>query len=224
MHKMKILYAEDESALAMILKESLEQRDFEVVWVADGEKAIEQFNSTEFDVIVLDVMMPKMDGFAVAKFIRQTNKRVPLLFLTAKSQTKDVVEGFEIGGDDYLRKPFSMEELIVRLRALHQRGAKQHVAEFRVGFFELNKQSQQLISPQQTFLLTHREMALLELLIKHKNDVLDRSYMLQQIWGQDDFFAGRSMDVFITKLRKKLSLDARIQIINIRGRGYKLID
>lgn len=224
MHKMKILYAEDETALAMIVKESLEQRDFEVVWVADGEKAKEQFNTSVFDAIVLDVMMPKIDGFAVAKFIRQTSTQIPILFLTAKSQTKDVVEGFEIGGDDYLRKPFSMEELIVRLRALHQRGLKQHVSELRVGFFELNKQSQQLISPQQTFVLTHREMALLEMLIKHKNEVLDRSYMLHQIWGQDDFFVGRSMDVFITKLRKKLSLDSRIQIINIRGRGYKLID
>ena len=223
----KVLLAEDEPALGMIVKESLENRNFQVTHCLDGVEAYQNFLKSEFDVLVLDVMMPKKDGFTLAKEIRQTHQEVPILFLTAKSQTQDVVEGFKTGGNDYLKKPFSMEELVVRLEALVARKLKnishQHQL-LQLGQYEFNSSTQILTHPSKTDTLTHREAALLALLIENKGDILDRSFILETVWGNDDFFNGRSMDVFITKLRKKLSLDTAIQIINIRGRGYKLID
>jgi DNA-binding response OmpR family regulator len=223
----KILLAEDEPALGMIVKESLENRNFEVILCLDGVEAYLTFLKSSFDVLVLDVMMPKKDGFTLAKEIRQTNSNIPILFLTAKSQTQDVVEGFKLGGNDYLKKPFSMEELVVRLEALVLRQVKMISKDteiLKLGTFEFNISNQNLVHASKTEMLTHREASLLQLLIDNKGTILERSFILETIWGNDDFFSGRSMDVFITKLRKKLSLDPHIQIINIRGRGYKLID
>lgn len=222
--KIKILLAEDEPALALIIKESLETRNFEVTHAINGEDAFEAFSKKKFEVLVLDVMMPQKDGFSVAKDVRKTDKKIPIIFLTAKSQTQDVVEGFNAGGNDYLKKPFSMEELIVRIHSLLGRINSDKIDEISVvGQYSFDFTKQTLHFDELIITLTHREAELLQLLIKNKNQILDRSIVLKKIWGNDDFFNGRSMDVFITKLRKKLNLDPNIQIINVRGQGYKLI-
>lgn len=220
-----ILLAEDEPALGQIIKESLETRAFNVLLCENGEKAFETYKAKQPELLVLDVMMPKKDGFTLAKEIRALDDTIPIIFLTAKSQTQDVVEGFTIGGNDYLKKPFSMEELIVRINNLLKRTKTQKKAEIITigGFiFDFPKQTLQF-NDQEPELLTHREAHLLFHLIKNKNQVLDRSLILNKLWGNDDFFSARSMDVFISKLRKKLKRDESIQIINVRGFGYKLI-
>jgi len=222
--KIKVVLAEDEPALAQIIKESLETRNFEVIHCKNGEEASNEFLKSKPDILVLDVMMPKKDGFTLAKEIRKTDKKTPIIFLTAKSQTHDVVEGFNLGGNDYLKKPFSMEELIVRIHSLLNRISTDKTEEnLEIGNYIFNNTKQTLYHSDKIISLTHREASLLLLLIENKNEILDRSIILKKIWGDDDFFNGRSMDVFITKLRKKLCLDPNIQIINIRSQGYKLI-
>ena len=222
--KVKILLAEDESSLGMIVKESLESRDFLVEWCENGEDAMEQYQSFRPDILVLDVMMPKKDGFSLAKEIRKKDRRTPIIFLTAKSQSKDVVEGFELGGNDYLKKPFSMEELIVRVKELVIRKERKSAEEqIEIGKYRFNYPKQKLHFEQEEFLLTHREAEVLMSLAISPNEVVERSTMLSEIWGEDDFFNARSMDVFITKLRKKLAKDPTIEIINVRGFGYKLL-
>lgn len=222
--KIKIILAEDEPALAQIIKESLETRNFKVFLCKNGEEAFSEFLKNKPDILVLDVMMPKKDGFTLAQEIRKTDKKTPIIFLTAKSQTQDVVDGFHFGGNDYLKKPFSMEELIVRIHALLNRITTKTDEVFEIGNYTFNSVKQTLHHAENSISLTHREASLLQLLLENKNEILDRSIILKKIWGDDDFFNGRSMDVFITKLRKKLSLDPNIQIINIRNQGYKLID
>lgn len=224
--KIKLLLAEDEAALGQIIKESLETRNFEVTLCDNGEKAFEKYQSEQPELLVLDVMMPKKDGFTLAKDIRAIDDAIPIIFLTAKSQTADVVEGFSIGGNDYLKKPFSMEELIVRIHNLLNRTKVQKTSESLViGTYTFDFPKQQLaFKNEEPTQLTHREAHLLFHLIKNKNQVLDRSLILNKLWGTDDFFSARSMDVFITKLRKKLQKDESIQIINVRGFGYKLTD
>lgn len=220
-----LLLAEDEPALGMIVKESLETRGFHVLLCENGEKALSVYQESKPELLVLDVMMPKIDGFTLAKEIRQEDDTIPIIFLTAKSQTKDVVEGFTIGGNDYLKKPFSMEELIVRINNLLNQTKLQkssdilHIGNYTFDFPKQTLQFKNEVKIQ----LTHREAHLLFHLIKNKNQVLDRSLILNKLWGSDDFFNARSMDVFITKLRKKLSQDDTIQILNVRGFGYKLI-
>lgn len=223
-NKIKIILAEDEPALALIIKESLETRHFEVLVCKDGEAAFETYTKQQPELLVLDVMMPKKDGFSVAKDIRKLDKKIPIIFLTAKSQTQDVVDGFNFGGNDYLKKPFSMEELIVRIHALLGRATSNKTEEdIPIGAYVFNIIKQTLKFSDTIISLTHREAELLYFLNENKNEILDRSVVLKKIWGDDDFFSGRSMDVFITKLRKKLSLDPNIHIINVRGQGYKLI-
>ena len=220
----KIVLAEDEAALGQIIKESLETRNFEVLLCANGEEAYKVYKTENPLLLVLDVMMPKKDGFTLAKEIREENPEIPIIFLTAKSQTEDVVQGFNIGGNDYLKKPFSMEELIVRINALLKRNNEELSLEsILIGRFIFNFKKQTLEIDSKIENLTHREANLLFYLIKNKNQVLDRSFILKKLWGDDDFFNARSMDVFITKLRKKLKPDPTIQIINVRGYGYKLI-
>jgi len=221
-----ILLAEDEPALGQIIKESLETRNFSVILCKDGEEAYTQYQKAQPQLLVLDVMMPKKDGFTLAKEIRKEDTKIPIIFLTAKSQTQDVVEGFSIGGNDYLKKPFSMEELIVRIKNLLDRSSLQKKIEIiTIGNYTFNfpKQTLQLDQNSDPIMLTHREAHLLFHLYNTKNEVLDRSFILKKLWGNDDFFSGRSMDVFITKLRKKLKDDKNIQIVNVRGYGYKLI-
>jgi len=220
----KILLAEDEISLGQIIQESLEMRGFEVIYCENGEEVLLQYEKERPALLVLDVMMPKKDGFSVAKEIRMTDKKTPMIFLTSKSQTQDVIDGFQHGGNDYIKKPFSMEELIVRIKALLDRvELKQNEESIIIGNYVFNKKKQllQLDSSQQP--LTHRESELLFHLSECRNEVLDRAVILRKLWGEDDFFTARSMDVFITKLRKKLKADASIQILNIRGHGYKLV-
>ncbi|HEA30103.1 hypothetical protein LCGC14_2924230 [marine sediment metagenome] len=223
--KIPILLAEDEPALAQIVKESLETRDFIVFLAENGLQALDIYKTKKPQVLVLDVMMPKKDGFTVAKEIRQEDVQIPIIFLTAKSQTSDVVEGFTLGGNDYLKKPFSMEELIVRIHNLLDRATLQKSAEIlKIGGFTFNFPKQSLQYQEEgSKLLTHREAHLLFHLCQNQNQVLDRSFILNKLWGNDDFFSARSMDVFISKLRKKLAKDETVQIVNVRGFGYKLI-
>lgn len=220
-----ILLAEDEPALGQIIKESLETRDFKVLLCENGEIAFDVYKQASPELLVLDVMMPKKDGFTLAKDVRAIDDTIPIIFLTAKSQTQDVIEGFTIGGNDYLKKPFSMEELIVRIHNLLNRSKLQQASEImHIGDYQFDFPKQLLkFKDSDSTQLTHREAHLLFHLIKNKNQVLDRSLILNKLWGNDDFFNGRSMDVFITKLRKKLIKDENIQIINVRGYGYKLI-
>lgn len=224
MSKTTILLAEDEPALGQIIKESLETRDFNVLLCENGNIAMDVYHKASPQILVLDVMMPKKDGFTLAKEIRAIDDSIPIIFLTAKSQTKDVVEGFNIGGNDYLKKPFSMEELIVRINNLLQRTKVQETSEIlKIGNYSFDFPKQILHFEGNEQQLTHRESHLLFHLVQNKNKVLNRSLILNKLWGTDDFFTARSMDVFITKLRKKLKKDEGIQIINVRGFGYKLV-
>lgn len=223
--KTKILLAEDEPSLGQIVKESLETRGFEVNFCKDGKEALAKYREFQPELLVLDVMMPKKDGFTLAREIRAMDKAIPIIFLTAKSQTQDVVEGFTLGGNDYLKKPFSMEELIVRIENLLNKEIREkNTAERMIGKFSFNPKTQSLqFENQDAIALTHRESQLLFYLDSNRNAVLDRSFILKKLWQDDDFFSARSMDVFISRLRKKLKRDPEVQIVNVRGFGYKLI-
>jgi DNA-binding response OmpR family regulator len=223
---MKILFVEDEEALGMVVSDSLRSRGFEVDYFTDGESALESALQNKYDVLVLDVMLPKMDGFSMAREYRKTNRSTPIIFLTARSQTEDVVEGFELGGNDYLKKPFSMEELIVRVKSLAGRvmhAEANQLDECFVGKYKFDIQKQTLELNGKVKNLTHREAQVLLMLFEKRNQVLERKLVLDQLWGDDSFFNARSMDVFITRLRKYLRDDPSIQIVNIRGIGYKLM-
>lgn len=225
MSKINVLLAEDELALGTIIQESLESRDFKVRLCPDGQKAWESYQAQKPDILVLDVMMPKKDGFSLAAEIRKIDPHTPIIFLTSKSQTEDVVKGFGLGANDYVRKPFSMEELIVRIKAqLDRLRTRQNQSDWiAVGKYEFHPTRQLLKFEEVETPLTARESQLLQMLLTNANDITDRTLILNQIWGSDDFFNARSMDVFITKLRKKLQDDPQIQILNVRGYGFKLV-
>lgn len=221
----KVLLAEDESSLGLIIKESLESRGFSVQLCEDGDKAKKSFLNDKPKVVVLDVMMPKLDGFSLAREIRKVDESIPIIFLTAKTRTQDVVEGFKNGANDYLKKPFSMEELIVRIHALINRNPNPREEVTSVGSYTFDRSKQLLFHKRSKveIQLTHRETELLYLLLQRKNELAERKLILNMLWDNDDFFSARSMDVFITKLRKKLAKDENISIINVRGYGYKLV-
>lgn len=224
--KIKILLCEDDENLGMLLREFLQAKGFNADLCPDGEKGYKAFLKGKYDLCVLDVMMPKKDGFTLAQEIRNVNGEVPIIFLTAKNLKDDVLEGFKIGADDYITKPFSMEELVVRIDAILRRvkGKKdREVTLFRIGKFTFDTQKQVLVSGDSTQKLTTKESELLALLCSHVNDILERNYALKTIWVDDNYFNARSMDVYITKLRKLLKGDPSIEIINIHGKGYKLI-
>lgn len=225
MSKINVILAEDELALGTIIQESLESRDFKVRLCGDGQKALECYHQQKPDVLVLDVMMPKKDGFSLAAEIRKTDPHTPIIFLTSKSQTEDVVKGFGVGANDYIRKPFSMEELIVRIKShLDKIRVRQSQSDWiTLGKYEFHPTRQLLKFGETEQPLTSRESQLLQILLENANDITDRTLILNQIWGSDDFFNARSMDVFITKLRKKLQDDPEIQILNVRGYGFKLV-
>lgn len=224
-NRIHIVLAEDEPALGQIIKESLETRDFEVTLCVNGRDAWAAYKEKRPELLVLDVMMPIKDGFTLAQEIRSLDKETPIIFLTAKSQTEDVVNGFNLGGNDYLKKPFSMEELIVRIKnALKQNDNPDKNTNFVLGAFQFNANRQELTYKKDAPVkLTHRESELLFHLCANRNELLDRSFILNKLWGNDDFFNARSMDVFISNLRKKLKRDSSLQIVNVRGYGYKLI-
>jgi two-component system response regulator VicR len=225
----KVLLIEDEWQLGQIVKDSLEMRGFEMLYAADGREGLQMYQQHKPDVVVLDIMMPHMDGFMVTAEIRKLDKYTPIIFLTAKSQTVDVVKGFELGGNDYLKKPFSMDELIVRIKALLKRFDDHPLPQENVegsviiGQYGFNYAKQTLTRNNVTEFMSHREAEILRRLYDHKNEVMERKKVLLDLWGDDNFFNARSMDVFITKLRRYLKDDSRVQIVNIRGVGYKLI-
>lgn len=226
--KTRILLAEDDPNLGTLLREYLEAKDFDTVLCTDGDKAFKVFNQQQFDFVILDVMMPLKDGFTVAREIRTLNKRIPIIFLTAKSMKEDTLKGFDLGADDYITKPFSMEELLVRINAILRRsdsrmGNEEDSKLFELGLFNFDYERQLLKNGGDEKKLTTKENELLHLLCLNKNGVLERNYALNAIWGDDNYFNGRSMDVYIAKLRKHLKPDPNIEIINIHGKGFKLL-
>jgi len=227
MNSPKILLLEDEVQLAKIISETLQSRGFVVQHHSNGRLGLEAIYKADFDLCVVDVMMPFMDGFTFVKELRKVNPQTPVLFLTARSQDKDLVEGYSSGGNDYLKKPFSLEELILRIKELLKRvDSKAVSASGRVciGSFNLFPLRQELTNPSlNPIQLSHKETELLLLLCEYKNQLLDRKAALLKLWGDDSPSNVRTMDVYITKLRKHLSADGSVQIINLRGMGYKLI-
>ncbi len=224
--KIKIFMCEDDENLGMLLREYLQAKGFAVDLFADGESGYKAFVKDQYDLCVLDVMMPKKDGFTLAQEIRSVNGEIPIIFLTAKTLKEDILEGFKIGADDYLTKPFSMEELLLRIEAILRRvnGKKtKDVLFFKIGNFTFDTQKQTLAFGDKSTKLTTKESELLGLLCAHSNEILERNFALKSIWGNDNYFNARSMDVYITKLRKLLKDDPTIEIINIHGKGYKLI-
>lgn len=225
----QILFAEDEAVLGKLVKEALErEQGFVVDWVKNGEEALDHFREQPPDICILDVMMPVMDGFELARQIRRIREDVPVIFLTARSQTADVLKGFESGGNDYLKKPFSIEELLVRVRELLRRSsgktATAHPERYELGSYVFVPSTQMLRSPDGDHHLSGKETDLLRELVEHKNGLLDRKTTLLKLWGNDNFFNARNMDVYIARLRKYLARDPSLSIINVRGYGFKLIE
>jgi len=226
--KQHFLLAEDDENLGTLLSTYLNSKGFQTKWVKNGEEAISYYHSfnNAIDFIILDVMMPDKDGFSVAKEIRLTDKKTPILFLTAKSMKDDKLKGFEVGADDYLTKPFAMEELIARIQAIMRRTGDSSLVKdekLSIGTLDFDPNKSILYSKDGEKKLTTKENALLTLLVRNINEVLDRQATLRAIWGDDNYFNGRSMDVYIAKLRKLLSEDPNIEIMNIHGIGFKLI-
>ena len=224
--KLKILLCEDDENLGMLLREYLQAKGYMTELCADGEAGFKAFMKSKFDICVLDVMMPKKDGFTLAQEIRQTNAEMPIIFLTAKTQKEDIVDGFKLGADDYITKPFSMEELVFRIEAILRRVRGKKTKEstlYNIGKFTFDTQKQLLSIGDEHRKLTTKENELLSLLCSHANEILQRDFALKTIWIDDNYFNARSMDVYITKLRKHLKDDPQIEIINIHGKGYKLI-
>ncbi|MEO7445148.1 MAG: response regulator transcription factor [Ferruginibacter sp.] len=221
-----ILLAEDDDALSFVIKDSLEEVGYKVVSCGDGEAAIEQFQQKHFDICLLDVNMPLKDGFAVAKKIRQLTEVTPIIFITAKSQEEDKIKGFSTGADDYVTKPFSMQELIMRIEVFLKRTRKikaDNIQEFHIGKLRFHYSELKILNEENVAtLLTQKEAELLKFFALHPNKILKRDEVLLHVWGKDDYFLGRSMDVFITKLRKLLKPDESIMIETLHGVGFRL--
>lgn len=224
--KMRILLCEDDENLGMLLREYLQAKGYVADLCPDGEVGYKTFLKNKYDICVFDVMMPKKDGFTLAQEVRSVNSDVPIIFLTAKTLKEDILEGFKIGADDYITKPFSMEELTFRIEAILRRvrGKKSRESSvYTIGKFTFDTQKQILSLGDKQTKLTTKESELLSLLCAHANEILQRDFALKTIWIDDNYFNARSMDVYITKLRKHLKEDSSIEIINIHGKGYKLI-
>ena len=224
--KQRILLCEDEESLGMLLREYLQAKGYDAELYLDGEAGYRAFMKGHYDMCLFDVMMPKMDGFTLAKEIRLVNQEVPIIFLTAKNLKDDILDGFKVGADDYLTKPFSMDELVFRMEAILRRvkgKAKKAQTVFQLGLYTFDTQRQLFTMGDVNTKLTTKESELLALLCAHSNQVLERELALKTIWIDDNYFNARSMDVYITKLRKHLKDDPQIEIINIHGKGYKLI-
>lgn len=225
MNKRKIFYVEDEIFLAKIVSETLQGRGYEVVMENDGANALKTFEAAAPDVCVLDIMLPNKDGFTIADEIRELNSEVPIIFLSAKSEAKDVVNGFKMGGNDYIRKPFSMEELIVRIENVLKPTVAPAVAEeeVQIGQYIFHIKRQTLTDKEGQKKLSYRESELLKLLYQHRNEVVERRDILNLLWGSDSFFNSRNLDVYITKLRNYMKQDPSIEIITIKGIGYRFV-
>ena len=224
--KTKIFFCEDDENLGSLLREYLQAKGYETDLYPDGEAGYRGFITHTYDICILDIMMPKKDGLTLAQDIRLVNPDIPILFLTAKIMKEDILEGFKMGADDYITKPFSMEELLLRIEAIMRRvkGKKQKdVLFYKIGQFMFDTQKQTLTIGKKIIKLTTKESELLKLLCFHANEILERNDALKTIWVDDNYFNARSMDVYITKLRKILKADPEVEIINIHGKGYKLI-
>ncbi len=225
----RILLVEDDPNLGTLLQDYLQLKGkFDVVLCKDGDAGLREFTQQEFDLLILDVMMPKKDGFTLGKEIRKMNEHVPIIFATAKGMIEDKTQAFNLGGDDYITKPFRIEELLLRINALLKRsaaGAKEEekATRFKIGKYDFDFTSQLITSDSGNQKLSTKEAALLRLLCLHQNQVLTREEALLNIWNDDNYFNGRSMDVFLSKIRKYLKDDPRVEIINVHGRGYKLL-
>lgn len=224
--KIKILLVEDDTNLGFVIADQLKSDGYSVTLCTDGAEGFKRFNEEKFHMCIFDVMMPKKDGFSLAKDVRKMDKEIPILFLSAKSMTEDKVEGFKAGGDDYITKPFSVEELQVRVIALLKRVniivEDEEDVIIEIGAYKFDTENYTLVHPKFEKSLTKKEAHILKMLCKFKNQVVARDVILNAVWGQDDYFVGRSLDVFITKLRKYLKEDTSISIANIHGIGFKL--
>lgn len=222
MAKIKVLYVEDEPFLGKIVKESLESRLFEVLMIADGAKVIDAFQGFQPDIAVLDIMLPNVDGYTLSESLRRLSPTLPIIFLTAKTQTDDVLRGFQAGGNDYVRKPFSMEELIVRIQNLlaMSRNTPSVFDPFTIGKFQFTPQKYELKNGDIVKKLSARETDLLKILCEHRNFTVERKEVLMKIWGDDSFFNSRNLDVYVTKLRDYLKDDPSVQIMTVKGVGY----
>lgn len=224
MKKTKVLLAEDDIQLGFVIKDNLEEAGYEIELCRDGQTAIDKFDKKEFDICLLDVMMPNKDGFTVAKKIRQQSDVIPVLFLTAKSMEEDKIKGFQSGADDYITKPFSMKELLMRMEVFLRRTRKMHsetTEEYSIGKLKFSFTDLRLDTPAGVVSLTQREADLLKFLCEHPNKVLKREEVLTHVWGKDDYFLGRSMDVFMAKLRKHFKSDPDIILETIHGIGFR---
>lgn len=226
-NQIKVLLVEDDKNLGFLLKEYLIAKNYNTDLLFDGEQGYKAFLKEHYDICILDIMMPIKDGFSLAKDIRQINSTIPIIFLTAKSMKEDIIEGFKIGADDYISKPFSMEELLFRVEAIFRRIKSTHVpidqGVFKIGKFTFNYTKSTVSIDNTTIKLTTKESELLKLLCNNANTVLDRNFALKTIWLDDNYFNARSMDVYITKLRKIFKKDSKVEIANIHGKGFKLI-
>ena len=221
----KILLVEDDKNLRFVTSDNLNQEGFQTTLAEDGEAGLDQFLAAEFDICILDVMMPKKDGFELARDIRKVNKQVPIIFLTAKVMDEDKIKGLTIGADDYITKPFNINELVLRVKNIVKRSRDNSELSktlFNIGVFNFDYKNLLLKGPVEDQKLTKKEAELLRILYIHRNEIISRERILKTIWGEDDYFLGRSMDVFITKLRKYLKEDSSIAIENIHGVGFKL--
>ena len=222
-----ILLCEDDTNLGMVLKNYLELNDYEVILERDGKLGLAAFQREKFDICLLDVMMPNMDGFALAEEIRDINPDVPLFFLSAKTMKDDIIQGYKLGADDYITKPFDSEVLLLKIKAILKRNEEMHReevnAEFDMGKYHFNPRLRELTIDGKVQVLSPKENELLKMLCEYKNDLLSREIALKKIWGSDTYFNGRSMDVYIAKLRKYLREDSTIEIVNIHGNGFRLV-
>ncbi len=225
--KYKILLCEDDQNLGMVLKNYLELNDYDVTLERDGRLGLAAFQREKFDICLLDVMMPNMDGFTLAEEIRDVDPDIPLFFLSAKTMKEDIIQGYKLGADDYITKPFDSEVLLLKIKAILKRNEEltkeSENIEFDLGKYHFNPKLRQLIVDGRTQTLSPKENELLKMLAEHKNDLLPRERALKKIWGSDTYFNGRSMDVYIAKLRKYLKEDTNIEIVNIHGNGFRLV-
>jgi DNA-binding response OmpR family regulator len=223
----KILYVEDDKNLSFVIKDNLEEEGFEVYHFEDGKEAFKNFKKEKFDLCLLDVMLPELDGFSLAEKIREQNDHIPIIFLTAKALQEDKIEGLKIGGDDYITKPFSIEELTLRIKVFLKRSSISDIDdeqdEYCIGKYNFSFSQLNLDSDDGIQKLTHREAEVLKFLCDRRNTVIKREDILTQIWGRDDYFLGRSLDVFITRLRKMLASDDNLKIENVHGVGFRFI-
>jgi DNA-binding response OmpR family regulator len=225
--KTKILLCEDDTNLGMVLKNYLELNDYDVTLERDGRLGLAAFQREKYDICLLDIMMPNMDGFKVAEEIRDINPDVPLFFLSAKTMKEDIIQGYKLGADDYITKPFDSEVLLHKIKAIIKRNEEIHKdevnAEYDLGKYHFNPKLRQLSADGKTSVLSPKENELLKMLADYKNDLLPREAALKKIWGSDTYFNGRSMDVYIAKLRKYLKDDEKLEIVNIHGNGFRLV-